>query len=105
MPNPRKRKTLTDRGLAALEPEPGKRRHVFDSLIPGLAVRVTERGVKTFVLITRLHGKQRWAPRYFFSATAPFRSVSFAAKTKVTARSAHRAMSARTASVLASSSA
>ena len=60
MPNPRKRKTLTDKGIAALKPEPGKRRHVFDSIIPGLAVRVTERGVKTFVLITRLHGKQRW---------------------------------------------
>ena len=60
MPNPRKRKTLTDRGIAALKPETGKRRHVFDSIIPGLAVRVTERGVKSFVLITRLHGKQRW---------------------------------------------
>ena len=60
MPNPGKRKTLTDRGIAALKPEPGKRRHVFDSVIPGLAVRVTEKGVKTFVLITRLHGKQRW---------------------------------------------
>ena len=60
MPNPRKRKTLTDKGIAALKPEPGKRRHVFDSIIPGLAIRVTERGVKSFVLITRLHGKQRW---------------------------------------------
>lgn len=60
MPNPRKRKTLTDKGITALKPEPGKRRHVFDSIIPGLAVRVTEKGVKTFVLITRLHGKQRW---------------------------------------------
>ena len=60
MPNPRKRKTLTDKGITALKPEPGKRRHVLDSIIPGLAVRVTEKGVKTFVLITRLHGKQRW---------------------------------------------
>ncbi len=56
-------------------------------------------------LVRAVIQETRWAPRYFFSATALFRSVSFAAKTKVTARSAHRAMSARTASVLASSSA
>lgn len=60
MSNPSKRKVLTDKGIAALKPVAGKRRHVFDSLIPGLAVRVTERGVKTFVLITRLNGKQKW---------------------------------------------
>lgn len=60
MSNPSKRKTLTDRSIAALKPEAGKRRHVFDSIIPGLAVRVTERGVKSFVLITRVHGKQKW---------------------------------------------
>ncbi|MCH8096826.1 MAG: integrase arm-type DNA-binding domain-containing protein [Proteobacteria bacterium] len=60
MSNPSKRKTLTERGIAALKPIQGKRRHVFDSIIPGLAVRVTERGVKSFVLITRVHGKQRW---------------------------------------------
>ena len=61
MSDPRKRKVLTARSIAALKPPAaGKRLHAFDSMIPGLAVRVTGRGVKSFVLITRLHGKQRW---------------------------------------------
>ena len=60
MSNPSKRKTLTDRSIAAFKPEPGKRRHVFDSIIPGMCVRITERGIKSFVVVTRLYGKQRW---------------------------------------------
>ena len=51
---------LTDRGIAALKPVAGRRITVFDSVVPGFAVRVTEHGHKSFVLITRLHGRQRW---------------------------------------------
>jgi hypothetical protein len=51
------KKPLTDRTINALQPAPaGKRRIVWDALVPGLAVRVTEKGVKTFVLVTRYPG-------------------------------------------------
>ena len=51
---------LTDRGIAALKPVAGKRLTVFDTVVPGFAVRVTEHGAKSFVLITRFQGRQRW---------------------------------------------
>ena len=53
-------KRLNDRGIAALKPVAGKRITVFDTVVPGFAVRVTERGAKSFVLITRFQGRQRW---------------------------------------------
>src|SRR5437867_10387067 len=41
---------LTDRFLAALKVEPGRKdRMVFDSLSPGLGVRVTAKGTRTFI--------------------------------------------------------
>jgi integrase len=58
------KKPLTDRTINALQPAPaGKRRIVWDALVPGLAVRVTEKGVKTFVLVTRYPGSHNPAPR------------------------------------------
>ena len=60
MPNPQARTTLTDKGIEALKPQPGKRMHVFDSIVPGLCVRVTEGGSKSFVLVTHYKGKQKW---------------------------------------------
>ena len=58
------KKPLTDRTINALKPAPeGKRRIVWDALVPGLGVRVTERGVKTFVLVTRYPGSANPAPR------------------------------------------
>jgi integrase len=52
---------LTIRGLAALEPQP-RRYYVWDGGIPGFGVRVTERGVKAFVLTYRLKsGRPRLA--------------------------------------------
>jgi integrase len=58
------KKPLTDRAIRALPPTPtGKRRIVWDAIIPGLGVRVTDRGVKTFVLVTRYPGATNPAPR------------------------------------------
>lgn len=51
------KKALTDRTLKALKPAAtGKRFEILDSVVPGLAVRVTERGHKTFALIARYPG-------------------------------------------------
>ena len=50
-------KALTDRTLKALKPaEKGKRYEKRDGLIPGLLVRVTETGKRTFMLQTRYPG-------------------------------------------------
>jgi len=54
-------KKLTDRGIAALKPTPGKRVQVFDAQQPGLCVRVTASGTKTFTMVARnAEGKQLW---------------------------------------------
>jgi integrase len=45
---------LTDRAIRGLKPAPvGKRTLRWDSLVPGLGVRVTDTGQKTFVLVVR----------------------------------------------------
>src|SRR5260370_41600077 len=56
-------KPLTDRSILALKPAPGKRKLLPDHIVPGLSVRCTESGVKTFVLIKRLPGKANPVPR------------------------------------------
>ncbi len=54
------KRTLTDRAIKALKPaKPGKRDDVPDSIVPGLAVRVTDKGHKSFVLIARYPGSTR----------------------------------------------
>lgn len=51
------KKPLTDRGIRALPPAAkGKRRLVWDAIVPGFAVRVTDRGQRSFVLVTRYPG-------------------------------------------------
>ena len=51
------KKQLTDRGIAALPAAAqGKRQLHYDAVVPGLAVRVTDRGAKSFVLVTRYPG-------------------------------------------------
>jgi integrase len=51
------RKTLTDRAVQSLKAAPaGKRFEVLDGVVPGLAVRVTDSGHKSYVLITRFPG-------------------------------------------------
>jgi integrase len=51
------KRPLTDRGIAALRPIKGKPyTYAYDALVPGLAVRVTANGAKTFVLLARFPG-------------------------------------------------
>src|SRR5262249_44691307 len=51
------KKPLTDRAILHLKPAPiGKRRIVWDALVPGFRVRGTEKDVKTFVLVVRYTG-------------------------------------------------
>jgi integrase len=51
------KKPLTDRAVATAKPAPqGKRRLLWDAIVPGLALRVTDRGAKSFVLVTRYPG-------------------------------------------------
>jgi hypothetical protein len=59
-----KRKILTDRTIVDLKPAPqGKRYDAFDGIVPGLVVRVTDKGNKSFVLITRYPGSRHWTRR------------------------------------------
>jgi integrase len=52
------KKTLTDRTLKALKPAPaGKRDDLWDSVVPGFGVQVTERGHRSYILIARYPGK------------------------------------------------
>src|SRR6516164_10133563 len=51
------KRPLTDRGIAALRPIKGKPyTYAYDALVPGLAVRITANGAKTFVLVGRFPG-------------------------------------------------
>jgi integrase len=60
----RAKRPLTDRGIAALKPAPsGKRSLIWDAVVPGLAVRVTDTGSKSFVLVTRYPGSPNPTPR------------------------------------------
>jgi integrase len=53
------KKPLTDRAIAAVKPAaPGQRRLLWDGLVPGLALRVTDTGSKSLVLITRYPGSR-----------------------------------------------
>jgi len=60
----RAKKALTDRGIRALKPAPaGKRQLIWDAHVPGLGVRVTDTGTKTFVLVVRYPGDRHPTPR------------------------------------------
>jgi hypothetical protein len=51
------KRRLSDRTLKTLKPAPaGKLYDLADDEVRGLAVRVSERGRKTFVLVTRFPG-------------------------------------------------
>jgi integrase len=52
--NPKRKRTLTDTFVRALQPAPaGKRDEYWDMRVPGFGVRVTDRGAKSFVLYAR----------------------------------------------------
>jgi len=58
------KQTLNDRVIKALKPAAtGKRREVWDALVPGLGIRVTDTGAKSFVLVTRYPGSSNPARR------------------------------------------
>jgi len=58
------KRTLNDRVIKGLKPAPaGQRREVWDALVPGLGVRVTDTGAKSFVLATRYPGSTNPARR------------------------------------------
>jgi integrase len=58
------KKPLTDRAIKSLKPTPtGERRIVWDAVVPGFGVRLTDRGVKTFVLVVRYPGSANPTPR------------------------------------------
>ncbi len=49
------RKLLTDLGIKAMKPAPaGKRPIIWDTMVPHMGVRITDKGAKTFVVIRRL---------------------------------------------------
>jgi integrase len=57
------RKELTDKYIKGLKLDPGKRYQVHDVIVPPLAVRVTENGVKSFILVKRYPGSKQPARR------------------------------------------
>jgi len=58
------REKLTDARVRALKPaKQGSRYDVLDALVPGLAVRVTDTGNKTFMFRTRYPGEQHSSRR------------------------------------------
>jgi integrase len=58
------KKPLTDRSISHLPFAPeGKRRIVWDAIVPGLGIRVTDRGVKSFVLVVRYPGSNNPSSR------------------------------------------
>jgi integrase len=60
----RAKKPLTVRQIETLKPAPqGKRVLVWDATVPGLAVRVTDKGQRTFVLVARYPGSDNPSPR------------------------------------------
>lgn len=59
------RRPLTDRAIAALKPAPvGKRLLLHDSVVPGFAAMVTDKGAKSFVLVVRFPKTGKPARRF-----------------------------------------
>ncbi len=58
------KKTLTDRFIKAIKPAPeGTRQQVMDALVRGFGVRVTDKGVKTYIFQARFPGSAFQARR------------------------------------------
>src|SRR5258705_9889725 len=56
--------TLTDRKVQSLKDAPkGERYQVMDALVPGFGVRVTDKGVRTYILQARYPGSKNPARR------------------------------------------
>src|ERR1700730_15459593 len=75
MPTAARKVVLTDRALKALKAAPsGKREMVWDGLQPNLAVRVTDKGRRSFVVIRRRAGHPQ--PTWTVVGTYPTLSLS-----------------------------
>lgn len=58
------KKVLTDKGVVGLKPAPKGQRYIAaDTIVPGLGVRVTDKGHKTFVLGARYPGSKHFKRR------------------------------------------
>ncbi|MFY9959146.1 tyrosine-type recombinase/integrase [Bradyrhizobium sp.] len=73
------RKVLTDLYVEKIKPTRGRRVEIFDANFPGLALRVSESGRKSWSLFYRLHGGQH---RFTIGAYPQF--LPAAARTKAT---------------------
>jgi len=52
------RQTLTEKGVAALKaPAKGRRLELRDAIVPGLVLRVTDKGVKSWSAVRRINGR------------------------------------------------
>jgi integrase len=71
------RKALTDLYVEKLKPTRGRRVEVFDASFPGLALRVSESGRKSWSLFFRLSGKQH---RFTIGAYPQFKPAAARAK-------------------------
>jgi len=59
-----KRRVLNDKSIASFKPaSAGHRTTIYDALVPGLAVRITDRGHKTFILGARYSGSTNFTVR------------------------------------------
>ena len=55
MPKVIEKKVLTDRALRAIKPAaPGKRKLIWDGVVPSFAARVTDKGQISFIVMRRL---------------------------------------------------
>jgi integrase len=70
-------KVLTDLYVEKLKPTRGRRVEIFDATFPGLALRVSESGRKSWSLFYRLHGKQH---RFTIGAFPQFKPSAARAK-------------------------
>jgi integrase len=58
------KRVLTDKSIKSLKPAPkGKRYYIVDTIVPGLGVRVTDKGHRTFILGARFPGSRHFARR------------------------------------------
>src|SRR5262245_34888970 len=58
------KRILTDKFILGLKPAPAGQRHIaHDALVPGLGVRVTSNGHKTFILGARYPGSNNFVRR------------------------------------------
>lgn len=58
MPKVIEKKVLTDRALRAIKPAaPGKRKLIWDGVVPSFGARVTDKGQISFIVMRRLDGK------------------------------------------------